>query len=287
MSAPDIRKADALPHQPSGDVMPGGEAAPGVSAPRPLSGSLFDVVSDMQADLPWGSFLDAGTGKGSMSRLLGLDTTRWTAITGAPNMAAQVQREVGARLRSQDRIVVGNWMDAELLQGESYDTVLADYLVGAMDGFAPYWQDRIFGRLRPLVGKRLYVIGLEPYVPYFPTDPAGKLVCEIGRLRDACLLLAGERPYREYPMDWVLRHLRLAGFRPLDVQRYGIRYGERFIHSQLDMCDQRLSRVWDRSLALSLSEHVADLRHRALAFAAVEGGLRYGYDYVIAAKPVA
>lgn len=264
-----------------------GVAGEDASASPPLTGSLYDIVAGMQGDLRWGSFLDAGTGRGSMSWLLGLQTTRWTAITGARNMAAQVEREVGERLREQDRIVVGNWMDADLLAGETYDTVLADYLVGAMDGFAPYWQDRIFGRLRPLVGKRLYVIGLEPYVPYFPTDPAGRLVCEIGRLRDACLLLAGERPYREYPMGWVLRHLRLAGFRPLDAQRYAIRYGERFINSQLDMCDQRLSRLRDRSLALAMSEHVAQLRDRALAFAAAEGGLRYGHDYVIAAEPAA
>ncbi len=264
-----------------------GVAGEDASASPPLTGSLYDIVAGMQGDLRWGSFLDAGTGRGSMSWLLGLQTTRWTAITGAGNMAAQVEREVGERLREQDRIVVGNWMDADLLAGETYDTVLADYLVGAMDGFAPYWQDRIFGRLRPLVGKRLYVIGLEPYVPYFPTDPAGRLVCEIGRLRDACLLLAGERPYREYPMDWVLRHLRLAGFRPLDAQRYAIRYGERFINSQMDMCDQRLSRLRDRSLALAMSEHVAQLRDRALAFAAAEGGLRHGHDYVIAAEPVA
>jgi len=32
------------------------------------------------------------------------------------------------------------------------------------------------------------------------------------RLRDACLLLAGERPYREYPADWVLRALRRSSF---------------------------------------------------------------------------
>src|SRR5690606_6664644 len=105
-------------------------------------------------------------------------------------------------------------------------------------------------------------------------------------LRDACLLLAGERPYREYPMDWMLRHLKQAGFRVLDAQRYGIRYGERFINSQLDMCDQRLARLRDRSLAVVMSAHVAQLRERALAYAAAEGGLRYGNDYVISAEPV-
>lgn len=126
---------------------------------------------------------------------------------------------------------------------------------------------------------------MEPYVPYSPDDPAGRVVCEIGRLRDACLLLAGERPYREFPMDWVLRQLRLAGFRPLDTRRLAIRYRERFIHSQLDMCDQRLLRLRDRGLALALSEHVAQLRQRALALEVSEEGLRHGHDYVIVAEP--
>lgn len=249
------------------------------------AGSMYDVVAGMQEDLPWGSFLDAGTGRASMAWLLSRQTTDWTAITGSQSMADQVQREIGDRMRPRDRLVVGNWTDPDLLAGERYDTVLADYLVGAMDGFAPYWQDRLFGRLRALTGRRLYVIGLEPYVPYTPSEPAGQLVCEIGRLRDACLLLAGERPYREYPMDWVLRHLRIAGFRPLDAQRFGIRYGERFIHGQLDMCVQRLARLKDRHVAMAMSEHVAALRDRALAFCQAEGGLRHGFDYVIAAQP--
>jgi len=248
--------------------------------------SLYDLVQHMHGDLPWGRVLDAGTGRGSMSWLLGLETEGWTAVTGAQSMAGEVRRQIGDGLREQDRLVVGNWMDPGLLEGEQYDTVLADYLVGAIEGFAPYWQDRIFSRLRPLVGRRLYVIGLEPYVQFSPGDPAGRMVCEIGRLRDACLLLAGDRPYREYPMDWILRQLRLAGFRPLDTRRLAIRYGERFVNSQLDMCDQRLLRLRDRGLATAMSEHVAQLRQRALALVKAEGGLRYGHDYVIAAEPV-
>lgn len=248
--------------------------------------SMYGVVQRMHGTLPWGSVLDAGTGRGSMSWLLGLDTTRWTAVTGAQSMANEVERRIRGRLRKQDRLLVGNWMDPDLLAGETYDTVLADYLIGAIEGFAPYWQDRIFTRLRPLVARRLYVIGLEPYVPYFPTDAAGRIVSEIGRLRDACLLLAGERPYREYPMDWTLRQLRSAGFRPLDTQRFAIRYGERFVNSQLDMCDQRLLRLQDRALALAMTEHVAQLRERALAMVAAQGGLRHGHDYVIAAEPI-
>ncbi len=247
---------------------------------------LFQLIADMQADRPWGSFLDAGTGRNSMSWLLSLETERWTAITGAQSMADQVSRELGTEQRPQDQLIVGNWSDPELLAGERYDTVLADYLLGAIDGFAPYTQDQLFSRLRPLVAKRLYIIGLEPYVPYSSQDPAGAMIVEIGRLRDACLLLAGQRPYREYPQDWVLRHLRQAGFRCVDTQRFAIRYSERFIHSQLDMCVQRTQYFADRLLATSMTEHIAAVRRRALALHDTLGGLRHGYDYVIAAEPI-
>ena len=111
---------------------------------------LYQIVADMQGDRPWGNFLDAGTGKGSLRWLLTLDTERWTAITASPGMAEQVTRELGDQKRPEDRLLVGNWSDPEFLQGERFDTVLADYLLGAIDGFAPYTQDQLFSRLRPL-----------------------------------------------------------------------------------------------------------------------------------------
>ena len=247
--------------------------------------SLYERITGLHGDDPWGSVLDAGTGRSSMRWLLGLDSERWTAVTGSRAMAEATLREAGQDMRPQDRVVAGNWTDPDLLQGERYDTVLADYLLGAIEGFAPYWQDRLFERLRPLVGRRLYLIGLEPYVTSAPDDPDGRVVVEIGRLRDACLLLANDRPYREYPLDWSLRQLRRAGFRVLDAERIAIRYGERFIDSQLDMCTQAAGRFRDRGLAVAMQAHVADLRLRALAQARREGGLRHGHDYIVVAEP--
>lgn len=246
--------------------------------------SLYQRLAALQGDKPWGAVLDAGTGRSSLRWLAAQDTIRWTAVTGSQRMAQTAREQAGVEPRAQDRLIVGNWMDQQLLAGECYDTVLADYLLGAMDGFAPYWQDRLFKRLRPLIGGRLYVIGLEPYVPFNAQTPAGRLVVEIGRLRDACLLMAGQRPYREYPLDWVLRHLELAGLRALDVERIPIRYGERFINSQLDLCSESVGKLHDRALAVSLQSHIAQLRDRALGLAQAEGGLRHGHDYIVVAE---
>jgi len=235
--------------------------------------------------MPWGSVLDAGSGPASMRWLLSLPTDRWTAVTASPRMAANVQTITDGKNRDRDRLVVGNWLDPELLAGECYDTVLADYLLGAIDGFAPYWQDQLFPRLKLLVAGRLYVVGVEPYVPYIPESAAGRMVCDIGRLRDACLLLAGDRPYREYPLDWVMRQLHTSGFRVVDVQPVPIRYGDRFINSQLDLCSQAIGKIADRALAVSLHSHITQLRTRALMLMEQEGGLRHGQDYIVAAEP--
>ncbi len=247
---------------------------------------IFRRIADWQGTRPWGRVLDAGTGSHSLRWVASLPTEAWTAVTGAQGMAQQVTQAVGAQRRAQDRIVLGDWADPALLAGERHDTVLADYLLGAIDGFAPYFQPHLFARLRPLVAGTLYVVGLQPYVPYFPQDPAGQMVTEIGRTRDACLLLAGERPYREYPLDWVVQHLEQSGFRVTHTHQLPIRFGKRFIDSQLAMCEARLPRFADAALADGMRAHLDALRQRALALDAELGGLRHGFDYMVAATPI-
>ena len=251
----------------------------------PAASGLFGHIERLHAGRSWGSVLDAGTGVNSMLWILGLETTRWTAVTGSPDHGAQVRRAVGERAREKDRLLVGNWLDPSLLAGEVFDAVLADYLLGAVEGFAPYFQQSLFRRLRPHVGGRLYVVGLDPYVPVAPSTPAEGMVRDIGRLRDACLLLAGETPYREYPAEWVVERLGADGFRVLSARRFANRYKARWINSQLDMALRRADRLADRTLAVALSCRAEALRGQALDLARRETGLRAGHDWVIAAEP--
>ncbi len=251
-----------------------------------FTSSLFRYIETLQGHMPWGSFLDAGTGTNSLRWVSSLDTNRWTAVTGAEGHAVQVRDAIENVRRPQDRIVLGNWADPTLLKGETYETVLADYLLGAIEGFAPYFQAQLFARLRPLVAHRLYVVGLEPYVTQEAGTLAGRLVSEIGRFRDACLLLAGDRPYREYPAQWAVDHLTASGFRIIAAKRFPIRYKQRFVNSQIDMCAPRLAKLADRSLADALFLRGQQLRARALTVIAKEGGLQCGYDYVLAAEPI-
>ena len=248
--------------------------------------ALFRHIEQHHQGLAWGRFLDAGTGVNSLRWIAGLETEAWTAVTADPGMAKRVAGEDNIPVRQVDRLLVGNWMDPALLAGERYDTVLMDYFIGAIEGFSPYWQEQVVQRLRPLIGNRLYITGLDPYVPYTPDTEAGEMICQIGRLRDACLLLAGERPYREYPLEWVADQVQKAGMRVLDARRFGNRYRERFVRGQLEMCERRLPSIADEALRAGLASRIKGLRDQALEVLQREDGLRHGSDYVIVAQPL-
>ncbi len=246
---------------------------------------LFDTLTRLHGDRPWGAVLDAGTGSHSLHWVVGLPTTRWTAVTGDLARERAMKHEQRERMRPQDRVITGNWTDPTLLHGEIYDVVLADYLLGAIDGFAPYFQDRLFARLRPHTGGVLYGVGLAPY-PDTAETPGGRIILEIARMRDACILLASHRCYREYPLDWVVRHLEQSGFRVEEARSFPIVYRERFINGQLDVCTRKLPFFNDRGLAKAMEAAIAELRERALKICALEGGIRFGEDWVFAARPV-
>jgi len=248
---------------------------------------FFQHIESEQEQRPWGTFLDAGTGLHSIEWVTHLNTESWTAVTGAPRDADKVREATDAVRRPQDRIILGNWAKADLLKGEAFDTVLADYLLGAVEGFAPYFQPYLFARLRPLTRKTLYLTGAEPYVPANePSTAAGILVWKIGRFRDACLLLSGELPYREYPSAWVMDQLKRSGFQPRAIKHFETRHKQKFVNSQIDLSVQALNRVNDRSVAQALSEYGEVLRAEALQVNVSEAGLAHGSDYVITAEPV-
>lgn len=247
----------------------------------PSHSALFTHIESLHGSAPWGRFLDAGTGVNSALWSTRLETEWWTGITGAAGHARQVEAAVSARLRPHDRLMVGNWKDADLLTGEVFDTVLADYLLGAVEGFSPYFQPHLFARLAPHVGGALYIVGLDPYIVTEAPTPAARMVRAIGRLRDACLLLADETPYREYPAEWVVDAVTRAGFTVSSARRFPNRYKDKWVNGQLDMASQRLARI-DPSLTGALTARIEALREQALELCQDEGGLRHGADYVIA-----
>ena len=134
-----------------------------------------------------------------------------------------------------------------------------------------------------------YVVVLENRITFQvdcqPDTIAGQMVGEIGRFRDACPLLPGGRPYCEYPVQWVVDHLEKSGFRVIAARRFAIRYKQRFVDSQIDMCAPRPARLQEQALAGALHRQGEEIRQRALSMIEAEGGLRNGFDYVLVAEP--
>lgn len=170
----------------------------------------------------YGKVLDAGTGIYSLRWLASLlyrhsdpddelHMTSFVAVTADENFRRDCQakaEELG--VNEWGEIIRGNWDDdykngdgggsnektSLLCEGQMFDTILADYLVGAVDHFSPFFQDLLFKRLCSHLkqGGIIHLTGLNP-IPE-KVDGPGNIFCKITKLRDACILLAGARPYR-------------------------------------------------------------------------------------------
>jgi hypothetical protein len=247
--------------------------------------SLFTSIERYQGRTPWGAILDAGAGPHSTAWVAGLDAPSWCGVTADKHMAVRIRDALGSRLDARGELLLGDWQDESLLHGVVYDTVFADYLLGALDGFAPYFQDRLFARIRRHVGRRLYVVGMEPILGQDKT-PQEAWLLRLVQLRNACILLAGHRCYREYPQTWVHRSLALSGFRVAEAWASPIVFRERFVNGQLDVAKRKLVRVKDQELVRALHDRIDALREEGLALVQQLDGLRCSADYVVVAEPI-
>eukprot|EP00985_Skeletonema_marinoi_P000485 scaffold187_cov140-Skeletonema_marinoi.AAC.10 len=283
-------------------------------------------VDDPNNKGSFGRFLDAGTGSHSlrwMASILhrehllantsngalsspNISMDSFTAITADENMRRRVfneAKELG--IADKGDAIIGNWKEGVgkdgtvefgasdtsdgsklLLEGQQFDTILADYLVGAIDGFSPYFQDLIFNRLVPHLapGGRLYVIGLQP-IPDSVNSPAN-IMCKIRRVRDACILLANHRCYREYPLDWIERHLRKSGLNVVQSRTYPIRYDHATMVRQINVGRSKLKLFPTKGMAAEMGKVLDDLEKESLEVTRkqADGRITLGYDYVVVAE---
>lgn len=307
--------------------------------------ALFGHIEAKQGTKPFGSFLDAGTGVHSLRWIatLASDDTNtpksssatttmkdFTAVTADENMRKDCQKEVDELGMSHlGKVVIGNWFppngdDTQSLsmidtdeEGnlKQYDTILADYLIGAMDGFSPYTQDQMIDklakRLRP--GGRLYIVGLQPIPDSFGNDRNSpqNIICEVRKVRDACILLAGDRCYREYPLDWIERQItKTTTTKPpkpanernnnvcdgeatacygddvtlelLDSMKFPIMYRHSTIVKQINVGRNKLSRFPSKAMANEMKKVLDDLEKRSKEATEKIPGKRslLGFDYV-------
>ncbi|KAF0699595.1 Aste57867_9846 [Aphanomyces stellatus] len=234
----------------------------------------------------WGRVLDAGTGDHSLNWLKTLPIDSLVAVTGDTTRAVGLRKNFP---QSHVEILAGNWNDPTFLDGQVFDVVIADYLVGAVEGHAPYFQDQVFPRLFRHVadGGRLYVVGLQPITQSIadtarPKSTQEKLVLEMQRVRDACILLAGHRPYREFPVDWILRQMEHAGFHVEAHTTFSNKYSASMIKRQIAVGRNKLPLFMDHAVAASMGSYLDDLDRQAVE-ATKDGSFEFGFDYVVAA----
>jgi hypothetical protein len=254
--------------------------------------ALFGLIENQQGDEPFGNVLDAGTGMHSLRWMATLrdekkGMTGFTAITADQTMQRNVRQEADAlEISHLGNVVIGNWFGhAPLEFGEVFDTVLADYLVGAMDGFSPYQQDLMIPKLVKCLkpGGKLYIVGLEPLPD--KAEGAANIVCKVRQVRDACILLGGHRCYREYPVEWIERQIRSTpDLELVSTTNFPILYKHRTIVNQINVGRSKFPHFPTPELAEEMRRVLDDLERQSAEATEKEGSIRLGFDYVVVAQ---
>jgi SAM-dependent methyltransferase len=215
--------------------------------------------------------------------------TKFTAITADKTMQQNCQREADALGMSHlGKIIIGNWFgNAPLEMKEKFDVILADYLIGAMDGFSPYQQDLMIPKLCKYLkpGGRLYLVGLQP-IPDSAPGPAD-IICKVRQIRDACILLAKHRCYREYPVDWIERQIeKIPELKLVNTASFPILYKHQTIVNQINVARSKFPFFPSQAPGLvdEMKKVLDDLERQS--FEATKNGqrIRLGFDYVVTAE---
>ena len=167
-----------------------------------------------------------------------------------------------------------------------FDTILADYLIGAVDGFSPYEQDTILDKLKNHLtpNGRLYIVGMNPIPDNAP--PPADVICELRKARDACILLAGHRPYREFPLEWIIRHLQKSKVKVLKTKNFTILHSEESAIRQLKVAQSKLSLMPHNPLRNGMESYLNDLDNRIKESMKLteKKKIPLSFDYVICAE---
>ena len=130
----------------------------------------------------------------------------------------------------------------------------------------------------------MYIIGLQP----IPDKVAGdaNVFCKITKIRDACILLANHRCYREYPLDWIERHVARAGLNVKERRQYPIRYDHATMLRQINVGRSKLKLFPSQGMATEMGKVLDELEKESLEVTKRQesGRITLGFDYVVVAE---
>ena len=172
---------------------------------------IFQYIQKYQERLrgneSWGRVLDSGTGPSSLQFLLEQKRDSLIAVTATEEMK-QSSLKIGKELGEKDEIIVGKWKESDLVERlgrESFEVIVADWLIGSVEFFDRYFQPKLIDLLYSLLKKDgvAYFTGLEPYLER-TDDLNAQILLDTVMIRDTSILFASETPYREFPRLKVL-----------------------------------------------------------------------------------
>ena len=102
-------------------------------------------------------------------------------------------------------------------------------------------------------------------------------------MRDACILLANERPYREYPYEWINRALtRMDNITIKRRKMYPLRQTYKMLVKQIDVGRSKLQHFQSSKLKEEMANVLDDLDKQSLELTKKykDGKFRSGFNYV-------
>jgi len=228
-----------------------------------------DFITDpmynwLKAALPgqWGDIIDAGTGPESLAWLATCPVSTITAVTANESSKASTLNMVSSYLDpARDKILVGKWQDPEFLKGHQYDVVVADWLLGSVEFFAPHFQVHLLRRLKGLVKPGGWILfnGREPDSLKKANSTMGQVILDVDALRDAAMLLSLQHPYREIPQWWVEDELKNLGFEIRKRHVEALPIDPAYTLSQLHWAGDMIEKVRDEQLRSALQQRYQQL----------------------------
>lgn len=257
--------------------------------------SKSEFLRQMLTEVDFGNkiVLDAGTGGWSARFLAQRKPKEMVCIAGPGDIrkVEEAKNSLQSMCYANYQIILENLIDENLFPSNTFDFVLADYLIEEVDGFAPQGIYEVLCNLYIYLRKEgeLVIVNPEPYVPFRPEyeltsmlEIQGDAQLEKRSNRDlidilyllsitlSTLMLLNTSIEGRYPSKWIRNWLADIGFKELETHFFDIKFyaDEEFTkksnHTRQIISTSCTPKLRD-ALLEKLEEIISEYNHRKVA----------------------